>query len=243
MKRYACLLALAFAAASLPAQKKTSLAIGEQPPLFSSAGGIVDRVIVASLAAEGYEAELQWLPIGRMLALLKEDGLERYVTASNTPGQQHPRVEFLQANGVFFYKKTRFPALRAKRLEDLSGRSVATVVNSPNTPLFEAAGLIVDEGSPETWFDKLDLGRVDFTATADVGGIIMIRKLFPGRESEFAFTEFSYSAITAGLYARSDPELLTAARRGFAKIKADGSLEAMMRAFFGPEHWKRVIIR
>ena len=120
---------------------------------------------------------------------------------------------------------------------------MATVINSPNTELFKKAGLVVDEGSPETWFDKLDLGRVDFTATADVGGILTIRKLFPGRESEFTFSDFSYSAIGAGLYAKDDPELLAAAKRGFAKIKADGSLEATLKGFFGADEWKRVKVK
>lgn len=238
----ACLAALAVSA-DLSAQKNVVLQVGEQPPLFSPSGGIVDRVIVAALAAEGYRAELEWLPIGRMLALLKEDGLERYITASNTPGQQNPRLDFLEARGVFFYKKSRFPGFDPKRLEDLKGRTVATVVNSPNTPLFRSAGIVVDEGSNETWFEKLDLERVDFTATADVGGILTIRELFPGRESEFAFTELSYASISAGLYAKSDPELLASAKRGFAKIKADGSLEKMLKEFFGPENWRRVRVR
>jgi ABC-type amino acid transport substrate-binding protein len=243
MKRNSIIVAAAFLAAFLQAQQKVTISIGEQPPLFSSAGGIVDRVVAASLAASGYQTEFEWLPVGRMLALLKEDGLDRYVTASNTPGQQNAHLDLLEARGVLFYEKSRFPALAAKRLEDLKGHSVATVLNSPNTPLFTAAGLVVDEGSPETWFEKLDLGRVDFTATADVGGILTIRKLFPGRESEFAFTDFAYSVIDAGLYAKSDPELLAAAKKGFEKIKSDGSLEALLKGFFGAEHWKKVRIR
>jgi ABC-type amino acid transport substrate-binding protein len=243
MKRNSIILAAAFLASILPAQQKVTISIGEQPPLFSPAGGIVDRVVVASLAASGYQAEFEWLPVGRMLALLKEDSLELYVTASNTPGQQHAHLDFLEARGVLFYKKSRFPALGAKRLEDLKGYSVATVLNSPNTPIFKAAGLIVDEGSPETWFEKLDLGRVDFTATADVGGILTIQKLFPGRESEFAFTDFTYSTISAGLYAKSDPELLAAAKKGFERIKSDGKLDALLKGFFGAAHWKMVRIR
>jgi ABC-type amino acid transport substrate-binding protein len=199
-------------------------------------------VVVESLRAEGYSPVLEWFPIGRMLALLQQDGLERYVTASNTPGQQNPHLDLLEARGVFFYKKARFPNLKAERLEDLAGLRVATVLNSPNTPLFEKAGLIVDEGTPDTWFNKLDLGRVDLTATVDVGGILAIRKLFAGRESEFAFTELSYSTIRAGLYAKDDPALLAAAKKGFAAIRADGTLDRMLKDFFGAENWRRVRI-
>jgi ABC-type amino acid transport substrate-binding protein len=245
--RYLALVLILLAAARASgaqgvAPKEATLAIGEQPPLFSPSGGIVDMVVVKSLAAGGYNAALEWLPIGRMLVLLQQDSLDRYVSASNAPGQQNAHLEFLEARGVFFYKKARFPELRADSLEDLAGKRVATVLNSPNTPVFQKAGMIVDEGPFETLFTKLDIGRVDFTATADVGGIIRLKQLFPGRESEFAFTELSYSTIRAGLYAKDDPALLLAARKGFELIRADGSLDKMLKDFFGLENWKRVRI-
>jgi ABC-type amino acid transport substrate-binding protein len=240
MRSLMALLLLMTASAYLGAQRSVELFVGEQPPLISEGGGIVDRVVVASLAAAGYDARLTWLPIGRMLLLLKENSLEPYITASNTPGQQNPHVDLLEARGVFFYKKARFPDFQAKRLEDLAGYRVATVLNSPNTPLFRKAGLIVEEGPNDTWFEKLDMGRVDFTATADVGGLITIKREFPGRESEFAFTSFAYTTIGAGLYAKDDPELLAAVRKGFVSMRSDGSLERMLKEFFGQENWRLV---
>ena len=61
----------------------------------------------------------------------------------------------------------------------------------------------------------------------------------------FAFTELSYSRISVGFYVHDRPELLpllAACRKGFLQIKRDGSLEKMLREFFGPEYWKRVTI-
>lgn len=240
MRSLMAILLLMTASAFLGAQRRVELFVGEQPPLISEEGGIVDRVVTASLAAAGYDARLEWLPIGRMLTLLKQDSLDRYITASNTPGQQNPHVDFLEARGVFFYKKARFPDFKAKRLEDLAGYRVATVINSPNTTLFRKAGMIVEEGPNDSWFEKLDVGRVDFTATADVGGLVTIKREFPGRESEFTFTDFSYTTIGTALYAKDDPELLAAARKGFEKIRSDGSLERMMKDFFGSENWRLV---
>lgn len=242
MNKPLAILALIVAVASYGQSQALVITIGEQPPLFSPAGGIVDMVISRALAVQGYEVKFDWLPIGRMLTLLQQDSLPVYITASNTPGQQTSHVDFLEARGVFFYKKARFPALKAERLEDLAGKRVSTVLNSPNTPLFQKAGIIADEGPYETLFTKLDIGRVDFTATADVAGILTIRQLFPGREGEFTFTELAYSTIRAGLYAKNDPALLDAARKGFAKIRADGSLEKMLKDFFGQENWRRVRI-
>ncbi len=245
MRYLAIVLILAAALSSTAqgvAQREATLAIGEQPPLFSTSGGIVDMVVVKSLEAGGYKAAFEWLPIGRMLVLLQQDSLDRYISASNAPGQQNAHLDFLEARGVFFYKKARFPNLKADRLEDLAGKRVATVLNSPNTPIFQKAGMIVDEGPYDSLFTKLDIGRVDFTATADVGGILGLKQLFPGRESEFAFTELSYSTIRAGLYAKADPALLAAARKGFAAIRADGTLDRMLKDFFGMENWKRVRI-
>ncbi len=238
----AAILAALLLAGAAAAGQPVTIAIGEQPPLISSAGGIVNTVIVKSLESQGYRVALEWLPIGRMLALLKQDSLPIYITASNTPGQQNPHLDFLEARGVFFYKKDRFPELKAARLQDLAGKRVATVLNSPNTPIFREAGLIVDEGPNDTWFTKLDIGRVDFTATADVGGILTIKALFPGREAEFCFTELSYSTICTGLYAKDDPALIEAARKGFAAIRADGTLDKLLLDFFGPENWRRVRI-
>jgi ABC-type amino acid transport substrate-binding protein len=217
-----------------------TITVGEQPPLFSEAGGIVDMTIARALEAAGYKVKFEWLPIGRMLALLQQDGLNVYITASNTPAQHNPHVDFLEARGVFFYKKARFPNLKAETMESLAGLRVATVLNSPNTPIFEKAGMIVDEGPYDTLFTKLDIGRVDFTATADVGGILTIKKLFPGREGEFTFTDLAYSTIRAGLYAKDDPTLLAAVRRGFDAIRADGTMDRMLLDFFGPENWRRV---
>jgi ABC-type amino acid transport substrate-binding protein len=237
-------LALAFLGAGQAAGASPELTVyvGEQPPLFSAGGGIVDMTIAKALEAAGYKVRFEWLPIGRMLQLLQQDGLDLFITASNTPGQQHPHVNFLEAHGVFFYKKASFPGFKPPRLEDLAGKRVATVVNSPNTLLFANAGMTVDEGPIETLFTKLDLGRVDFAATSDVGGILMINKLFPGREAEFGFTEFAYSTIGAGLYARDNPALLAAARKGLSAIRSDGSLVKMLRDFFGAENWRRVRI-
>jgi ABC-type amino acid transport substrate-binding protein len=242
MARLAQLLVLLLVSAAAGFGQVQTIAVGEQAPLFSSKGGIVDLVIMRALEAGGYKARLEWLPVGRMLTLLQQDSLEVYITASNTPGQQNPHVDFLEARGVFFYKKALFPFFKPERLEDLAGKRVATVPNSPNTPLFQKAGIVVDEGPADTWFNKLDLGRVDFTATADVGGILTINALFPGREAEFTYTELSYSTIQAGLYAKNNPALLAAARRGLALIRADGSLDRMLKDFFGPDNWRRVRI-
>jgi hypothetical protein len=63
----------------------------------------------------------------------------------------------------------------------------------------------VDEGPFDTMFVKLDTGRVDFTSTTDVSGILTIKKMFPGRETEFDFTDLSYTEIGTGLYARDIP--------------------------------------
>jgi ABC-type amino acid transport substrate-binding protein len=240
MRRFLILLLLSAAAICTGEGRRVTITVGEQPPLISENGGIVDRVIAGSLEAAGYTVKLEWIPIGRMLTLLGQGSLERYITASNTPGQDNPHIDFLTARGVFFYKKSRFPGLKASRMEDLAGRSVATVINSPNSRIFERSGLIVDETPNDTWFQKLDLGRVDFTATADVGGLLTIHRLFPGRESEFAFTEFAYTSIGAGLYAKDDPKLLEAAKTGFAKLKADGKLELMLKEFFGESNWRLV---
>jgi ABC-type amino acid transport substrate-binding protein len=228
----------------LAAQAETvTISIGSQPPLLTAEGGIVNLVIAESLEREGYRVEYDWLPIGRMLAMLEADRLDAYVTPSNTPGQKNPHVHFLAANGVFFYLSKNEPSGDITRLEDLAGKTVGTVINSPLRAMFEKAGIIVDEGPFDTMFLKLDAGRVDFVSTADVGGLLTIRKIFPGRETEFNFTDFSYTTIATGLYVKPGAEgerLLECARRGFAKIKADGTLDRMLRDFFGPVYAKRV---
>lgn len=219
------------------------VAIGEQPPLLSQAGGIVNLVIQEALKREGYTVKWDWLPIGRMLKSLEEDSLDLFVTPSNTPGQQHPHVDFLSARGVFFFLKSRMAGFKVTRLEDLAGKRVGTVTNSPLKAMFEKAGILVDEGPFETMFTKLETGRVDFTSTADVGGILTIRKAFPGREAEFDFTDFSYTEIRTGLYVRDLPAykgILQAAARGFARMKADGTLDQLLKDFFGPGNARRV---
>lgn len=236
------LLCLSAAGASLWAEP-VKVSIGEQPPLLSKDGGIVNLVIEAALAREGFEAEFDWLPIGRMLALLESDSLDVYVTPGNTAGQHNPRVDFLGAKGVFFFRKDRGPDKAIAKLEDLAGKKVGTVNRSPLRAMFEKAGIIVDEGPFETMFLKLDVGRVDFVSTADVGGILSIKRLFPAREGEFDYTDFSYTLISTGLYAKPGSEnerILAAARRGLESMKKDGSLQKMLRDFFGPVNAGRV---
>lgn len=212
---------------------------------MSEKGGIIDKVAAEALRRGGYAPTFEWLPIGRMLTFLEKDELELYITPSNTAAQHNPHVHFLAAKGVFFYLKKNATAKPIARLEDLAGKKVGTVTNSPLTALFQNAGIIVDEGPFETMFKKLDAGRVDFVSTADVGGILTITHLYPGREGEFSFTEFSYTMIGAGLYAKPGPRgeaILDAARRGFASMKADGTLERMLVDFFGKEHAPRVFV-
>ena len=94
-------------------------------------------------------------------------------------------------------------------------------------------------------FDKLDSGRVDFTSTADVGGILTIQKKFPGREAEFDFTDYSYTQIEAGLFVQDRPELkkvLEACKKGFERMKEDGSLTQLLKDFFGLKYYRRVTV-
>lgn len=222
-----------------------TIAIGEQAPLFSPKGGIVNEVISEALKLEGYEVSFEWLPIGRMLKLLENDSLDIYVTPSNTAGQDNPHVILFKARGVFFFKSTNYSTSFATKLSDFAGKRVGTVINSPLSDLFKKAGILVDEGPMESLFAKLDSSRVDFVATADIGGITSILADYPGREGEFDFTDFSYSVIGAGLYAKPSPEnavLLSAVKSGFKKMKNNGSLERLLLAKFGPTHWGKIII-
>ena len=73
------------------------ISIGEQPPLFSSKGGIIDIVVKESLARSGYTVQFNWYPVGRMLKILELNQAELYVTPSNTAGQQNPHVDLLAA--------------------------------------------------------------------------------------------------------------------------------------------------
>lgn len=223
------------------AQAPVIIDIGEQPPLLSVHGGIVNRVVEAAMVRAAHRVEFRWMPIGRMLAVLEADASDLYVTPSNTAGQHNPHLDLLSARGVFFFKKGK--AAPVTNLNDLAGKRVGTVINSPLRALFEKAGIIVDEGPFETMFDKLDAGRVDFVSTADVGGILTIRAKFPNRVSEFDWTDFSYTEIRVGLYAKDSPELrvlLEDCRKGFLAMKADGSLTALLKDFFGPDHYQRV---
>lgn len=197
----------------------------------------MNRVVAEALRRAGFSAVFEWLPIGRMLMSLENDVLDVYVTPSNTAGQQHPHVDFLAARGVFFFMKSRWTPRNIRKLEDMKGLRVATVLNSPLTPLFEKAGILVDEGPFETMFKKLEMGRVDCTATADVGGILTLAALFPGREQEFAMTDFSYTEIRTGLYAKASPEstaMLAAVKKAFEGMKKDGTLHRYLTEFFGP---------
>lgn len=220
-----------------------TISIGEQAPLFKKDTGIVNQIVAEAFARSGYTVYFDWLPAGRMIKLLEADKLDFYVTPSNTPGQQHDHVDFLSARGVFFYLKKHFPALSAKKLTDLKGMRVASIINSPLKPIFEKAGIIVDEGPIETLFLKLEANRVDFASTADVGGILTISKLFPGREEDFDFTDFAYMEIRVGFYVKdtvANPQLIAAFQSGYSEMKADGTLSRMMLAFFGPVNAKRV---
>jgi ABC-type amino acid transport substrate-binding protein len=243
--RWIAILVFLFLFGCLVTAETVKIAIGEQPPLLTESGGIVNLVIEEALSRGGYEVSFDWLPIGRILKLLENDALDIYVTPSNTPGQQNAHIDFLAANGVFFYLTKNTPKKKISSLGDLAGKTVGTVTNSPLKPMFEKAGIIVDEGPFETMFLKLDNGRVDFVSTADVGGLLTIRKTFPGREAEFDFTDFSYTVIATGLYVKPGNEgdaLLNCARKGFTSMKADGTLNRMLRDFFGPVYASRVTV-
>lgn len=218
---------------------------GEQAPLIYKNSGIVNVVIEQALSRMGYSVVFEWLPIGRMLALLEQDALDCYITPSNTAAQHNPHVNVLAARGVFFYLKKNAPNPPPSKLEDFAGKRVGTVTNSPLTPLFKKTGILVDEGPFNTMFVKLAAGRVDFVTTADVGGILTINSMFPGRESEFDFTAFSYTLIGAGLYLKSGPrcdEILNALKAGLEAMKNDGTLSRLLLDTFGPVHAGRVFV-
>jgi ABC-type amino acid transport substrate-binding protein len=217
--------------------------VGEMPPLFAKDTGLVNRVVERALRLGGYEPTYRWWPVGRMLGQLEDDRLDVYLTPSNTAGQHNPHLFLLSARGVFFYKRSRQGTAPVSGWNDLAGKRVASVTNSPLRPQFEKAGIIVDEGPFETMFDKLDAGRVDFVSTADIGGLLTLKAKFPGRETEFDFSTFSYSEIKAGLFVKDKPglrQLLEACAAGFAKMKDDGSLMQILKDVCGAEFYRRV---
>ncbi|WP_243544413.1 substrate-binding periplasmic protein [Pseudodesulfovibrio tunisiensis] len=234
------------AAACLPAhaeeRREVRLVAGEWPPYsmeYMPGNGAAAEIVRAALEAEDLRGEFAFLPWPRCRLALDAGDAEASFPWARIPTME-PAFLFsdpiLQSRCVFFYRRDRLKDFDFTGLKDLKGYIVSGNLGYFYETDFRKADLRMDWGyGDEHAFRKLERGWVDLAPQSEAVGWFLIRKLFPGREYEFAATHTPLTVTTLHVIApRSSPgaePLIQTVNRGLAAIRANGTFARILERY------------
>jgi ABC-type amino acid transport substrate-binding protein len=161
------------------------------PPLMNDDGtGILSQLVTRIYKDTNVTPKFMVYPRKRAVFLFKSPDTDGLFLGERMYFQDIPTIQaqkFAEFKTVFVYLKNRFPKLSYTTLTDLKGMKVGISMGSVFRPMFESAGLFVDEAKLENNVLKLKSNRIDLWHTVDLAAETIINKEFPGRLQDFGF--------------------------------------------------------
>lgn len=225
---------------STPAWSEKIVAAADPYPPYIDPGnpkqGISMQIVRAALASQGYEVEIRFVPWARAL-----DGVKNgeYDILPNAWWTQE-RATFLlysepyMKNEIKFIKRKGSP-FEYQGLASLTGKTVGIVrgygygdefLNATNFNKPEVAEVLQN-------INKLVLGRIDLTLEDEIVARALIASRAPNLLKQIEFTHNALSTrqlyVTSGLKNPRRKAIIAAFNKGLAIIKANGTLDTILR--------------
>ncbi len=225
--------------ATMGAAEEVTIVTGEWAPFISKqlpGNGPHTEVVVAAYKAAGIETKVKLVPWKRALKELKEGTS----LCSHSWGQTDKRKEFanfsvplFKSRDVFIFLKSKLPNFEYTSLDALKAYKVAGLAGYSHVEKFKKAGLKLDMSSDlATALKKLKLGRVDLVCEDDAVVIDMIKKKFAADKDNFGLSKNSFASNDMFMmFSKTAPDSDKYREKfnaGVAKIKADGTYDAIM---------------
>ena len=243
MKRIVLLLAIVcLLGCSWAYAQDVLIATGEYSPYTSeklAGNGFSAEIVTAAFAASGITAKYEFLPWKRCEAGVESGDYYGTIPYLKTPEREQRFAysdAFYVSRSSFFYMKDAHPDFAYSSLSDMKKYVLGGAAGYYYEKAFADAGLNVEYADDATSsLKKLHAGRVDFFPEDDLAAWAMIKELFPGEEGKFAATEKAFNEdphyiMVSKKFAGAD-ELTRKFNEGLAKIKADGTYDAIMKKY------------
>lgn len=233
------------------AQEKISIGAHDYPPYYNArAKGMMTDVYQAVFNRVGVDAVIRTFPIKRGIAYLFENKIDAF-----SPGHilLSPELKkkadwensFIVAMVMIYYA----PNLKGKfvynSLEDLRGRRLAILVNSPYISLYKKHGIKIYEAqTPQMMIRMVKAGHVDFFVNTLLSGQMLIKTEFPDDANDFNY--FVWNTLACSLAVnKANPDSqkwLGLFRQGLAQIKKDGTYIRIFERYWGKNNIPKAVL-
>lgn len=243
------LAAMLFAAtAALHGQQTVEILVTEYPPFMGSGGreNLWCELAAAAFEREGIQAVFVAQPLERIKASVIA-GQKPVFLNSTLVVSREEAADLLMASQPMiyaeidlFYLADRLPGGFVYNMPaDLSGRKVGALRGTGSVTRLAGTGAMTELSNDlESLFHKLDYGRVELVAAADLTGLETARRVMPASLPFLRYAPFYHSPIDL-IFSKDHPEskrLMAAFGAGLAKIKADGSYLAIVGRYYPAGH-------
>jgi ABC-type amino acid transport substrate-binding protein len=215
-------------------------------------GLLLDTVEVAIKRA-GLQSNVTFQPQKRAQISFMKQRYPFYVggrgglTSAGLKPEEFESIVFGFYYGYFFYLKSHHDkAITFGKLEDLSRYKVGVLRGSVLMPVFQQAGVDVDEADrPEYDLIKLERKRIDLWVTLDLTAKLLVMQYFP--ESANDLTQIDKPIIQDELvlsYLKTDPSARKTAQKiaaSFQTMKVDGTYMKILTQYWGDTVPKNVL--
>jgi polar amino acid transport system substrate-binding protein len=236
-------------AARLSANETIVVAAFEYPPIYQNGKekGLSGDIVVAAFKAVDIDVDMQFLPVSRMVATVKEGlavcGIGGSVLFAAPDVAENVTVSSViqYVSQTFLYNCKEYPAgIAFSSLSDMKNYRIGVLGGSGIMRfLNREKGLnLVANTSHDGTARQLQSGRVDVWAVVDLTGIRSMKRLFPKEASDYRCTKpFNLGDVSVVFSKKLDPNDLYDGyfKKGLATIKKNGTYLRLMAQYYGGE--------
>lgn len=224
------------------AEAVVRVATGEWAPYVSRSlpeGGYTTEIISHAMLHEGVEVQFDYMPWPRAERMISSG---QYALASPYVSTEQRREfgyfsqPFATSRTVFFAMRKNLQTLEWQSYDDLRPYRIAGVRGYFYVPWFAAAGIELDFASEARLnFKKLYMGRVDLVPDNELVGREIIARLYPNQQDDFVIVgkplNVSPLCLMGSRFHPDGKRLIALFNKGFAAIKANGTLDAILAKY------------
>lgn len=242
----AFLLLIAGSTASLARAEQLTLTAFDYPPYMDESlpsKGVFCELVTAAYKATGYDVSFRFYPLARSTQyVLSGAALGQLGTEWNFPSGTREThiisVPLFYYRVVGFYRKDRFENIHFQSLSDLTGYRISVIRGSSDALTFKGLhSLNVEEVSHgEQMFKKLYANRSDIGFMAELSGISILKRDYPGQKDEWIATKDMIQGLVAQVvFSKKYQDVeryVKALQRGITIIRQNGVYTEILEKYY-----------
>jgi polar amino acid transport system substrate-binding protein len=241
MKKVCLVVLLLLVATPALAAEKVVLATLDWEPYIGQSmkdQGYVAAVVREAFKRGGYEVELQFNQWTRTVGLAKSGQVDGYLPEYYAEEiKEYASFSDPFSGGPLGFFKLKSSDVSYTSLQDLKGLKIGTVKGYANTAEFDAADFLAKEPAKDdlTNFKKLAAGRLDLVVADKFVGMQILQKEMPEKADDIVFVDKSLEDkdlyVCISKKSTSHDAALAAVNKGLAEMKADGSIDRILKKY------------